>query len=212
MKEPNLKEIEKRTYISYHQDGLIDIFIGIYILLFATGILLNTILELSTWFVIPAIFPAIIVPIWISIKKRITMPRIGYVKFKSTGVNRLTAIFIGLIIAGLGMFFILGFSSTQNWALELRNIIISNSMIVIGTGAFFTSSLFAYTMGLKRLYAYGLLALAVFSLGHFIFIPIEYLLVTIGFAIIIYGSILLMQFTRKYPLTQGEKTDAQKSV
>ena len=77
MKEPNLKEVEKRTYISYHQDGLIDLVIGVYILLFAVGILLNTILELSTWFIIPAIFPALIIPIWISIKKRVTVPRIG---------------------------------------------------------------------------------------------------------------------------------------
>ena len=123
MNKPNLKEVEKRTYITYHQDGLIDLFIGFYILLFATGILFNTILELNTWFVIPAIFPALIIPIWISIKKRVTVPRIGYVKFKTGGTNKLTAVFLALIVAGLGTFFLFGLASTQSWALTLRNMI-----------------------------------------------------------------------------------------
>jgi hypothetical protein len=68
--------------MSYHQDGLIDIFVGIYVLLFGSGILLLTVTDFSTWFVVPAIFPAIMIPVWISAKKRITMPRIGYVNFK----------------------------------------------------------------------------------------------------------------------------------
>jgi hypothetical protein len=74
MKETSLREVEKRTCMSYHQDGLIDIFIGIYVLLFGLGILLRTLGDFGTWFVIPAIFPAIMVPIWVSAKKRITMP------------------------------------------------------------------------------------------------------------------------------------------
>lgn len=213
MKEPSLKEIEKKTYMSYHQDGLIDVFVGVYILLFGSGILLNSVIDFSTWFVIPAIFPAIIVPIWISAKKQITMPRIGYVKFRSGGANKLTVIFIGLLVAGLGVFMAFTFASTtQPWASALRDLIVSYSMIIIGVGAATISSLFAYTMGLKRLYAYGLLSLVLFFTGHFITIPFEYLLLTIGLAIIINGFVLLMQFIRKYPLTQGDKTIAEKSL
>jgi len=56
MKETNLKEVEKKTYMSYHQDGLIDILVGIYVLMFGSGILLLTFTDFSTWFVvIPAI-------------------------------------------------------------------------------------------------------------------------------------------------------------
>ena len=125
MNDINLKEIEKRTYISYHQDGLIDIFIGIYILLFATAILANNVLDLSTWFVIPAIFPALMVPIWIGLKKRITVPRIGFVKFKKAGAtNKLTVIFVGTLVAGVLVFFLFAFASTQSWALSLRNMMI----------------------------------------------------------------------------------------
>ena len=213
MKKSSLKEVEKKTYMSYHQDGLIDIFVGVYILSFALGILLFTVTDFSTWFVVPAIFPAIMVPIWISAKKQITMPRIGYVKFGSRGAPKLMAIFIGVMVAGLGAFMFLSFASrSQAWALALRNLIIPNGMIIIGIAAASISSLFAYTMGLKRLYAYGLIALALFLTGHFITILFGYFLVTIGLVILINGFVLLIRFIRKYPLTEGDETLAEKPI
>lgn len=211
-KNASLNEVEKKTYMSYHQDGLIDIFVAVYVLLFGLGILLMTVTDFSTWFVIPAIFPAVMVPIWVSAKKRITMPRIGYVKFGGRGANKLMAIFIGLMVAGLGAFMVISFASSQGWALTVRNLILSNGMIIIGIAGASMSSLFAYTMGLKRLYAYGLLTLALFLTGHFITFPFEYVLLTIGFVVLINGFVLLVRFIRKYPLTQGDGTNAKKSL
>ncbi|MGD8507129.1 MAG: hypothetical protein PVF15_10785 [Candidatus Bathyarchaeota archaeon] len=214
MKESSLREVEKRTYMSYHQDGLVDIFVGVYILSFALGILLFTVTEFSTWFILPAIFPAIMGPIWISAKKRITMPRIGYVKFGTRGANKLMAIFIGLVVAGLGTFMVFGLAASrgQGWALTLRNLIIQNGMIIIGISAAVVSSLFAYTMGLKRLYAYGLLTLALVLPGHFIAIPFEYFLLTIGLVVLVNGFVLLIQFIRKHPLPQGGRVSVEKSL
>jgi hypothetical protein len=208
----SLREVERRTYMSYHQDGVLDIFVGVYVLLFGLGISLMTVTEFSTWFVIPAIFPAIMVPIWISAKKRITMPRIGYVKFGSRGANKLMAVFLGLMVAGLGTFMAFSFSSSQAWALTLRNLIISNGMIVIGISSTCISGLFAYTMGLNRLYAYGILTLVLFLAGHFIAIPFGYLLLAIGLVMIINGFVLLTQFIRKYPLPQGDETNVEKPL
>ena len=74
----------------------------------------------------------------------------------------------------------------------------------LGIGGFIVASIFGYTIGLKRLYAYGLLALVLFTTVHFIEFPFEYILLTLGLVIIVWGSILLMQFTRKYPITNGE--------
>jgi hypothetical protein len=213
-KKNSLREIEKKTYMSYHQDGLLDIFVGIYVLLFGIGISLMTMSDFSMWFIIPAIFPAIMIPIWISAKKRITMPRIGYVNFGVRGVNKMMAIFIGLMVAGLGVFMVFGLATSmgEGWALTLRDFFISNSMLIIGIGGVAVSSLFAYTMGLKRLYGYGLLIFVLFFTGHLVTIPFEYFLLTIGFVIIISGFVLLLQFIRKYPLPQGDKTNVQESV
>jgi len=208
----SLREVEKRTYMAYHQDGLLDIFVGVYVLLFGSGISLMTVTEFSTWFVIPAIFPAIMVPIWVSAKKQITMPRIGYVKFGSRGANKLMAVFIGLMVAGLGAFMVFSFSSSQAWASTLRNLIISNGMIIIGISAAAMSSLFGYTMGLNRLHAYGILTLVLFLAGHFIAIPFGCILLAVGLVIIINGLVLLTQFIRKYPLPQGDEINVEKSL
>jgi len=40
-KKPNLKEIQRKAYTSYHQDVLIDIFASVYITVFAAGILMD---------------------------------------------------------------------------------------------------------------------------------------------------------------------------
>jgi hypothetical protein len=90
-KEPNLKEIEKRAYMSYHQDGLLDIFAGLYILGFGLGIIMDVLWEFGFGVIMPAILIATVLPIWIEAKRKITMPRIGFVNFGTRGANKLTA-------------------------------------------------------------------------------------------------------------------------
>jgi len=213
MKKPSLKEVEKKTYMSYHQDGLIDIFIGVYILMFGAGILLSTWADFAMWFILPAIFPAIMGPIWISAKKSITIPRIGYVKFGIRGGNKLMAVFIGLMVAALGVFtvFGLGASTDQGWALALRNLIIPNGMIIVGILAAAISSLFAYTVGLTRLYVYGLCTLGLLLAAHFTIIPFAYALVAIGLGIVGNGVVLLTRFIHNHPLAQGDQAIANKA-
>jgi hypothetical protein len=200
LSQSNLREIEKRTYMSYHQDGLLDIFIGMYILLLGFGIYMLTTNDFTTWFIFPAIFPAIITPLWISAKKKITMPRIGYVKFGTKGANKLTIIFIGFLVAGLGAFMAFSFASNQGWAISLRNLIIPNIMIILGTAIVLTSSLFAYIMGLNRLYFYGILSLMLFIAGYLIAVQMAYVIMIIGIVLLLTGSYLLNRFIRKYPL------------
>lgn len=204
LKQVNLKDVEKRTYMSYHQDGIIDIFIGIYVLAFAAGILLNTIFEFNLWFIFPGILPALLIPVWISLKKQITVPRIGYVKFKAAGANKITAMFVGLMVAGLGMFFVFAMVSPQGWTLTLRELIITNGMLFIGAGVLLVTSLFGFILGLSRLYGYGLLAMVLFAAAHFIVLPFEGIMVALGATILGCGFVLLWRFTQKYPLTPGE--------
>ena len=52
----DLKEIERKAYLSYHQDGLLDIFIGMFIFAFGLYILSES------DFPIIAVLPALLVP------------------------------------------------------------------------------------------------------------------------------------------------------
>ena len=204
-KQNTLREIEKKAYMSYHQDGLLDIVIGLYALAFGLGIAMDRIWGFSFAAIMPAILISIVLPIWIQAKRKITMPRIGFVKFGARGSNKLFAIFLGLAVAGLGVALAFGvFMATgQNGTPFLIEILFQYGMIWIGLGSAVIGSLFAYTMGLKRLHGYGLLTLALFASGHFLSVPFEYLLLTIGSIIITSGAALLMRFVRRYPLPKG---------
>jgi hypothetical protein len=208
-KQNTLREIEKKAYMSYHQDGLLDIFLGLYALAFGLGIIADKVLEFSFAAIMPGILIAIVLPIWLQAKRKITMPRIGYVNFGTRGSNKLFALLLGLSVAGLGVFFLFTMATFQDGRPEwVETILFQYGMIWVGLGAAVIGSLFAYTMGLKRLHGYGLLTLALFVSGHFLGFPFEYLLLVIGSLIIASGTVLLVQFTRRYPLQKGAPDNA----
>ena len=187
--------------MSYHQDGLLDIFVGVYILGFGVGIWADIAWELGFGSIMPAILIATILPIWIAAKRKITLPRIGFVKFRTGGTTKLMAIFIGLAVAGLGMFLAFTLFQDAPWL----DAIFQNGLIIMGMGSLAVCILFGYSMGLNRLYAYGGLALTALAIGHFMGIFFAYILVALGTTIVAAGVALLLRFVRKYPL-QGDKT------
>jgi hypothetical protein len=208
-KEPNLKEIERKAYMSYHQDGLLDIFVGVYVLGFGLGVFMDTVWEYGFEAIMPAILIAIVLPIWITAKRRITMPRIGFVKFgPGGGTSKVMAIFIGLAVAGLGVFFAFTLATFQGGSRQWLDLIFQNGMLIVGFGSLAVCVLFGYSMGLKRLYAYGLLALIALVIGHFMGIFFAYILMALGTTVMVTGVALLIGFVRKYPL-KGDKAIAE---
>ncbi len=208
-KQNTLREVEKKAYMSYHQDGLLDIFVGLYALAFGLGVIAANILDFSFAAIMPGILIAIVLPIWLQAKRKITMPRIGYVNFGTRGSNKLFALLLGLAVAGLGVFFLFTLVTFQSSRPEwIEAILFQYGMIWVGSGTAVIGSLFAYTMGLKRLHVYGLLTLALFVGGYFLDIPFEYLLLVMGSVIIASGAVLLVQFTRRYPLQKGAPENA----
>lgn len=206
-KEVNLKEIERKAYMSYHQDGLMDIFAGLYILGFGLGILMQIIWDFSFGVILPAILITTVLPIWIAAKRKITMPRVGYVNFGIRGANKLTAVFIGTMAAGLFAFFAFTVATSQNGLREWLDFIIQNGMLIVGFGSLAICTLFGYTMGLKRLYMYGILAAFSLIIGQFLEIFFAYIIMTLGTIVVAVGFILLINFVKKYPL-KGETTIA----
>lgn len=193
--------------MSYHQDGLLDIFVGVYVLGFGLGTFMDVIWEFGFGSIMPAILIATILPIWIAAKRKITMPRIGFVKFGSGSTIKLTAIFIGTMVVGLFAFFAFTLTTFQSGLRHWLDLIFRNGMIIVGFGSLAVCILFGYSMGLKRLYAYGLLALFSLVIGHFVGIFFAYILMALGTTVMVTGVALLIGFVRKYP-PQGGKAIA----
>ena len=81
-------------------------------------------------------------------------------------------------------------------------------MLLVGFGSLAVCLLFGYTMGIKRLYAYGLLAATALVIGHFMGFFFAYILLALGTTVMVTGIIVLINFVRKYPL-KGDKAIAE---
>ena len=190
--------------MSYHQDGLMDIFAGLYILGFGLGIFMQILWDFSFGVIMPAILITTALPIWVAAKRKITMPRIGFVNFGTRGANKLTVVFIGTMVAGLFAFFAFTFATSQSGLRQWLDLVVQNGMLIVALGSLAICALFGYTMGLRRLYAYGLLAGISLVIGHFAGIFFGYIIFALGTIVMVTGVVLLINFVRTYPL-KGDK-------
>jgi hypothetical protein len=209
----DLREIERRAYTSYYQDGLLDIAIGFYLTLFGLWV----VADVSYPF-----FPIYLfsVPAWAVAKRRITVPRIGYVKFSKgrkysqtwiviTATSMLTALVImGTLALRAG-----GLGPTPPWLSLIREygvILIGGMVGGIALGAV------AYVSELRRFYAYAALAASMYTGGHFLVaVPgwdvwqrMAVVHIPLGAVILGGGLYMMYRFVRMYPLTREDGSDA----
>jgi hypothetical protein len=193
----DLKQIEKKTYKFYHQDGIIDILIGCGIL-FAILCFLSEMLWLSGAFVIFAVL------LYTSIKQKITSPRIGFVKFGQKGQHR-TLFILTILIGNIFLLFFLGLflyrNSVPQWITE--NLTTYPSLILGGIACILTL-LTALISGIKRFYFYGAAILTSFVIGQIISIDLWVSSTIVGLLFFLTGLIKLMNFIQKYPLQAKE--------
>ncbi len=212
----DLKAIEKKVFTSFHQDGLIDLFLG-FVMLVA---ILSSSLDASgiTDTVRIAIYAPLMVVLgpvlYIVGKKYITFPRLGYVKLGSKQNRRkrttifalITAVLITLIILTItvvnkadnaGLVFGI---KTEYWSSAVV------TMIIIGI-----FSLIALILMVPRFFLLGIIVGMSEPLYVIVknFTAFKYAgLVAYGIPgliLIIMGTIILKRFTNRYPLPlQGE--------
>ena len=193
----DLKQIEKKTYAFYHQDGIIDILIG-------CGILFAILCFLSEMFWLSGAFVILALPLYTSIKQKITSPRIGFVKFGQKGQHR-TLFILTILIGNILLLFFLGLFLYRNsiplWITE--NLTAYPSLILGGIACILTL-LTALISGIKRFYFYAAAILISFILSQIVPIPLWISSTIIGILFVLTGTIKLVNFIQKYPLKEKE--------
>lgn len=191
-KKINMKEIERKAYTSYHQDGILEIAISLVILLFAVVMIGE-----MAW--LGGMAGVLAVSFYAGMKKLVTVPRIGYVKFPQQRAQKIIAltVVLGLVsmVAGIFAFIQTTSSGTPEWLLFL----IDNYMLAIGA---FVAALFllgGYALKTNRIYAYALLSLVMFVGGHFLSFPLYYYLTALGITVLSVGLAMMIRFVKKYP-------------
>ena len=192
----DLRDIERRAYLSYHEDGLLDIMIGF-------GIIVSGLFVYAEMPWLIGSFIPVFTPIYIQYKKRVTVPRLGQVEFSEQRKMKqkrtmfsLVVFNIILFIGGLYAWFAMDIGGRPQWLIDL----LSNYMIIFGAFGALISSVVGFFSDLKRFHIYGLINLAVFTVANNYTDHPAYGLVTIGIILALNGFKLLLTFTRKYPV------------
>lgn len=195
--EQDFKKLQQRTYQSYHQDGLIDIIIGLAFIGFGLMIALD-----SSVFLFMSWLPIII---YVPFKNRVTVPRIGYVKFSTsnTKIGIAVAIFLLLILLSIFIFLIAG---PNRISPQLSAWLSDYYLLLFGSIAALCFAVVAWLTGITRLYVYALLIIFIFSAGTWLEVHPSVYVVSTGALIEGVGIYLLISFMRNYPIEAAHES------
>jgi hypothetical protein len=185
----SLKEIQRKVYMTFFQDGLWDIFLGLFILGWGLAILTDLAYLPGVTFI------GLYFATW-GVKKRITYPRIGYARFSETSRRRITTRFIILGVAVL----LVGVMVAVLWGTRTRPQWLADYFPLIFNGILAAIVCFvAYWARVNRFYGYAVLIFlgAVFHL--WLGVRWEFGFIGAGGIILLIGLGVLIIFLRKYP-------------
>ena len=198
----SLKEVEGQVFKSTFQDGLMDLFIGSVVLMFAIGPYLTPYLG-DFW------GSAVFVPFWaiiyitlLLIRKYIVKPRLGtfeYGPWRKTRMIRfsLVMVFVFTTTFILGLLSLVKFEAIPGWVHTARF-----SLVIL-----LTFSAVAYFLDLTRLYLYGILIALAPLVGELLWVyldvPHHGYPFTFGFAAMVIlgtGLALLIRLVQTHPI------------
>jgi len=189
VQDVSLKEIQRKVYMSFFQDGLWDILLGLFILGWGLAILTDLAYLPGVTFI------GLYFAIW-GLKKRLTYPRIGYARFSATSRRRITTKFIILGVAVL----LVGVMVAVLWGIRTRPQWLTDYFPLIFNGILAAIVCFiGYWARAKRFYGYAVLIFlgAVFHL--WLGAEWEFGFIGAGGIILLIGLGVLIIFLRRYP-------------
>ena len=197
-KDDELQTIQRKVYMTFFEDGVWDIFLG----LFALGWGLSIMTDGS--YMPGVVFVCLYTAVW-GIKKWLTYPRIGYARFSSASRRAITTRFVLLLtvvlLLGLLVGVLFGTSSRPHWLVDYFPLIFNGMLAAIVCFA-------AYWAKVNRFYVHA----ALIFLGGVLYkwpgIPWESGFIGAGGITTLVGLGFLTKFLRKYPKVAQEDQDA----
>jgi hypothetical protein len=196
--ELDMKEIERQVYLSYSEDGLVDIAIGAVIT--AWGLML--IMEPTG---LIGLLGLLGLGIWYIGKRLITIPRIGVIEPGPKMERRLTNLAVFLVVLGIVVFVGILLSRAAG------SLVISDySLAILGLVLAFGVAILAYLLNATRIYFYAVILIVSFAGGEILaksttaFDAFALSVILGGGLIVLSGIVVLVRFLRKYPRPQME--------
>ena len=190
-----------RTCWLIHQDGLLDIFIGLVIL----GLALDMALDTSYWFislVLAGYFVALV-----SGKELVTGPRLDNFEIDPAQRANLLKAMVSIVIllflgvaTGIGLFMLTS-SDSAPWMEFIRQYLWLFTAWIAGISLGFMAY---FGMGGKHYFAYALVIVVAFTFRQVLNVPVLPYLFFSATLFLISGLILLFYFLTKYPKVTGK--------
>ncbi|NHJ22932.1 MAG: hypothetical protein EAX89_00035 [Candidatus Lokiarchaeota archaeon] len=203
----DLKELERKAWRSTFNDGLFDIYIGIMFFGISVGYLLGELFTIVYNYLFLFLILGIAILILTIGKRKITIPRMGFVKFGKTRKMRKKRILFVLLINVIILLIIYFITEPSSGFLKLDPPF--NSLIL---GLFMIVPLcaIAYFLQFRRLYFYGIFM----GLTPFLTDVFEVFMSNIAAIILVFtiidgfiiftGFVFLIKFLKIYPLLKDE--------
>ena len=195
MQNLDLKQIERRAWTSYFEDGLWDIFFGLMMLTMGIRALTD-----NVWFTF-GMGGAVLV--MAGGKRVITVPRMGLVNFSPARKARQQKVRVVIGVSAL--------AGLVSLLLGLLTGLAPSGVaaaLIVGLLVSLVFALIAYFMEFGRLYVHGLVFATGFVLWELLGTPIGPVALCIsGSAAVLTGAVVLIRFLRKYPKPSLEQLD-----
>ena len=187
----DLRDVERRAWTLYFQDGLWDIFFG---LLFLGGGLRA--LTDNLWFYL---LVAAGILVFILGKRWITLPRLGQINYGPQRKTRLNVVrlvgFAAMVYTAVVLAMILS-------GADLNGVPVGWIFVFLVPGVFL---LMAYLMNFTRLYGYALLAAVFVVISELYGEPAAaWAQIVAGLVPLAVGIVLLVRFLRRYPVVDEQ--------
>ena len=190
MYNQNLRQLEKKAFTSFFQDGLIDLFVGFSFVLYGLLMVLN-------WhpFVSLAFLPIIF--IW-PMKKQFTVPRMGMVRFSQKRYVKISKTALVSLVLGMAVFVFALFLSTHQSLADYR-------LFLLGFCIGFLPLMGALLTGIFRYLFYAPLLSLTFILERYIPGSYPWNFLILGLVIMFIGLVLFNRFLHQYPIPEGDE-------
>lgn len=196
MSQQDLKEAERRLYLSYFDDGVIDFVAGLTVLFFGLGMLFSSAtLFIFSWMPIVLFWP---------IKRALTLPRMGYVRFTPERQKKIATSYVLMLIAGvisvlLGLLAALAF---EGQVFDLREFMMEYSLLIFGAVLASAFGLIALLFEIRRFYAYGLIVFGAWLSTYLLDIEAGIPVALSGGLVSAVGIFMLIRFLTQYPVRE----------
>ena len=196
----SIKHLNRKTFLAFHRDGIIDILVGLTCFGFGLWLLLDNVLFtyiswLSFWF-------------YRYLKKTITIPRFGYVRFGEDKNQIIILMGFGIVLLMLLLVARFYLFETELSELFFSSFLRKNHVYIMSSiGAVLLTS-FGLWRGIYRFSGYGLLLFGLLVIFFLEGIPGRNALFIIGGLVLVIGLALLGTFIQKNPLRSSEADSA----